>query len=295
MSLNIFVISKPLQYFNATNILVNEKKICIIINNFYNAEKVFKGVRESSSYWNDVFFEENWNKAFKNIIERKKSIKRIFIDSDFGFRKNLILRKLKDVEIYCYEEGIGNYRPIYNNDIFFEKLKFILYKNLGHQNYIGGSKYTKGIYLYNTSLFNEIFPNSNKKILFFSNPFSKHLEEFKDKSIFLSSSALKVLNNIRDTKVLLYLTSWSYDSKIQDRLQSYHDYVKILKLHPHIKDTSLQTKYYDYYDYVINGENLIELIISKLLKVNESVLVMHHGTSALMYFNKQQNLKTLKI
>lgn len=199
----------------------------------------------------------------------------------------------KKINIYVYEEGIGNYRKTLNEKNLFGKFKKIIYEYLlGNKVYLGGSKYTKGIYLYDKERFNENVLSNKKELLSFSTSFYNHLETFKDREVFLDQSTINLIKKLHNKKVLFYLTSWSYDKKMDELITDYDDYFKILKLHPHIKEIGTYSKEYDF---IMEGDNLIELVIIELLKTCEKVVIFHHGTSAIMYFNNESKLETVKI
>ncbi|BBD44456.1 Hypothetical protein PEIBARAKI_4449 [Petrimonas sp. IBARAKI] len=290
---NVFIISKPLQYFNATNINTIGSKTCLLVNNFYHAQSVFEAIKRESLHWNKVFFFETTEDAYKWVLNNKKKISRLFIDSDYGATKYKILSQIRCIDIFIYEEGIGNYRNKLKEKGWTGTLKEFFYNLFGNKNYLGGSKYVKGIYLYDKDRFKNAHPNSRKPIYEFKVSFSEHLKSFQDKSIFLDQGTRKILSEIKNKKVFLYLTSWSIFLHIDDLLSEYSDYTKIIKPHPHIKKDIDNT--FNNFDYVLKGSDIIEIFINELLIKFEEVVIAHHGTSSLMYFRDYPKLKTIVI
>lgn len=290
---NVFIVSKPLQYFNATNISTNGRRFLLIVDDFFNAKKVYLDLKERSICWDKIYLFDVWSDAYNWILKNKLDIDNLYIDSDHGWTKYNYLKQFDGINIYVYEEGIGNYRMNLNENNILGKFKKYIYENiLGNQVYLGGSKYIKGIYLYDKERFNKNIHNNKKELLPFSTSFYNHLKKFNDREVFLSPSTINLIKNIHNKKILIYLTSWHYDVKMNDIIANYEDYFKILKLHPHIKEIGTYSKEYDY---IMEGDNLVELVIIELLEKSDKVILFHHGTSAIMYFNNETKLETIKI
>ncbi len=287
---NVFIVSKPLQYFNATNIATVGYRICLLVNNFYDAENVYYKIKKDSLYWDKILFFETMQSAYRWVLDNKKDIEALFIDSDYGATKYKILSQIRNIDIFLYEEGIGNYRKKLKEKGVIGTLKEFSYNLLGNRNYLGGSKYVKGIYLYDKNRFKNVHPNSLKPIYEFKESFIEHLKKFRDRDVFLNKDTQKILDEVIDKKVFLYLTSWSIFPQIEESLKEYSDYSKIVKPHPHIrKDTN---SYFHKFDYVLKGSDIVEIFIYELLVKSEEVVVAHHGTSSLMYFLDCPKLKT---
>src|SRR5690554_37382 len=112
--MNIFLVTKPLQFMVCAAITQQFElsgKI-ILIDSFYDAKK-FSSNEFIYNYFNSVGFYDNKSKALLSLIGNKK-ISKLFIDSDFGLKNNLLLFLIKifnfKVEINVYEEGNGIYR-----------------------------------------------------------------------------------------------------------------------------------------------------------------------------------------
>lgn len=286
---SVFIVTKPLQYFNATNISVIGEKICIIINRFNSAHIIFNSIKKHSLYWDQVIFFEKWQTAYSWVLGNKSKINNLFIDTDNGFTKFIFLEKIyRSVNIFIYEEGIGNYRKSLGQKGLIGKLKIFIYNLMGNKDFLGGSKYIEGIYLYNIQEHKKTHPDCDKNLTAFNEPFLNHLANFKDSDIFLNEKAKKIVKEVSGLDVVLYLSSWSIHPQIEEILAGYPNYVKIFKPHPHIDHqiTSLNS----FFNYKLEGYILVELFIQRLLEVAKKVIILHHGTSSLMYFNNSKDL-----
>ena len=183
---DVFIVTKPLQYLNATNISTLNKKNCLLVNNFKDANLIYKKISELSNYWSSVFYFEKSADAYLWVIKNKGMVENLYIDSDYGVQKHFYLVRLyKHINIFVYEEGIGNYKGNLNNNSFIGNLKKTFNSLLGNKDFLGGSKYVKGIFLYDCHKHRIVYPNSNKKLFHFDKSFLNHISDFSD-SLFLS-------------------------------------------------------------------------------------------------------------
>lgn len=291
--INSFLVTKPIQYFNATNINIAGYKICLLVNCFDEAEKIYTALKANSTYWDDIILFNDQEDAITWIINNKSVVNNLFIYADYGIKKYRFLRKVyRLMNVYVYEEGIGNYKGKLRKKGIINKIITKLYSFFGHQELIGGSKYVKGIYLYNSEIHKSVYPNSGKKLMEFNKQFIKHLSDFEDAETFLSENAIDILDKVKSKKVVLYLSSWNIHPDIENILMTYPGYLTIFKPHPHITDNiNISNKFM----FKIEGYILVELIISKMLEVTDELIILHHGTSALMYFENQSKLKSIKL
>lgn len=287
--ISVFLISKPLQYFNATNISDGNQRFCLLVNSFYNAEIVCNKIKNRSNYWESCSLFDNWDKAYSWVIHNKKKIANIYIDSDYGLRKQLYLRRLSSLNIFVYEEGIGNYRKYTRPGKKENKFLKSVYSVLGIKDYLGGYSHTKGIYLYDIEKFKQTFPNNKKALIQFTNSFRTHLSEFNDKDIFLNKTDNETIFKLKNKKVLIYLTGWKYNVKVNNLLTEYSNYTRILKPHPQIKSDELE-EFKESYEYVLSGDTLIELFINEALSYVDEMVILHHNSSALLYFRNEQKI-----
>jgi hypothetical protein len=300
---SVFIVTKPLQYFNASNILDNNIRICLIVDYFKSARKIFEKINRSSNLWDETYFFESTFDACRWILKNKKNVRNLYIDGDYGFRKYLFFYRLSLKNVYVYEEGIAAYfANLKDNNLRNNWVIKLFYSFLGHQNYLGGSKYTKGIYIYDIEKHRACIPACNKELKYFKEPFIQHLDNFEDKDLLLTEKTKHIIESVKKRKVILYLATWSlgsnvnspnYSSDISNMLIHYHDYIKILKPHPHIRQELIEYK--EIFDFCITGEDLAEYVIFEVLKEAEELIVIHHGSSALLYFEEQNKLKSIVI
>mgnify|MGYP000932168397 CR=1 FL=1 len=296
MERSIYIISKPYQYFNVCNIEDHSNKTLIIVNAFSGSEDLYLNIKNKSHYWDEVFFCNNYSEAFNLIyrISKNNLFRKLFIDGDYSLSMIKELQKLKNIDIFVFEEGLGSYtdnirkvilKNKFKNGNFKHKLKWILttiyLKLKGHDDHHGGFKGTKGIYVYNHELHKLNKPNFKKEILSFKNSFLDHLRKFEDRK-FISSDYSYLMEVVKDKKVLIYLTSWQVDSKIESIIEEYPYHVRILKPHPHIVDDKLRI-IQDKFDFNISGGNMVEFLISDLIDVSKELIVVHNNSSALMH------------
>src|SRR5690606_6615893 len=177
---------------------------------------------------------------------------------------------------FVYEEGIGSYinniREVAHKNIYGQvgwarkvktKLIELFLSAMGHQNCHGGSKFTKGIYIYNHELHRQQNPEYSKLRLHFKKSFIEHLQQFDEREL-MTTDNTQLLDNVKERKVLLYLTSWSIDENIKDKLHNYIDYVKILKPHPKLNLNDYDNIIKEF-DSLIQGRDMIEFLISDML------------------------------
>lgn len=299
---SVFVISKPLQYFNATNIPDVNDKIALISNSFKNADTFFEMVKKHSTYWDSVFLFNTNKEALQWLIDNKHNVDNIYLDADYGFSKHEILRKIKGKRIFVYEEGLGTYEPnlrlattknIVKNFTPFTKIKVKLFKYiydvLGMKDHHGGNPHTEGLYLYDVARHKTAVPEFNKKRLSFKNSFVDHLVDFEDKFLLYKKDE-ELLKKTHGRTVVLYLSSWSIHSEIKALLTNYPDAIKIAKPHPQIEASAYTSFYNAGIDYIIQGENMVEFLIYDLLLSSQNLIVVHHNSAALQYLRNNKKL-----
>lgn len=286
MSNSFYVVSKPLQYFNVINISdLTVKKTCLIVDNFYQAEAFFESIK-CNSYWYDVLF---FNSSFDAYIWLKMNVKNgdnLFIDSDYGLKKNLWLSRIKSKNIYVYEEGIGSYR----NDLLktgsrCEFVKFVL-KLLGVKEYMGGGPFTKGIIIYDVEKHKRLIKGFRKKRINFENSFQRHLTSESVQNSFKDISTNLIIDNLVSKNVFMYLTDFKYNNSVDLLITQYSSYVKILKPHPNIKDVVNK----NHFDVMIDNSVLIEFFIMQIIKRANKLILVHENSSAVQYLSSYDNL-----
>lgn len=289
MKKSAYIITKPLQYINATNIPDELEKDCFLIDLFSNSDRFYEVIAKYASTWNNVKIFRTRYSSLLNIIRNKKKYSTLFIDSDHGILITfLFLLLLPTVKIFTYEEGFGSYRYVRENRTISEKLKSYIYALMGCKNWLGGNICTSGQYLYHPEVFNSLIPNASGKKLLFRSSFNVHLNMLKEVNHLFNFQSI---NHFKNKKVIIYLSTWSINSKINQYLKMYPDYIKILKPHPHIKDYSAAG---NVFDTVIENSLPAEILLNGLINVCKDLVIIHENSSSLMYL-PQNGFKEINI
>ncbi len=282
MNKSAYIITTPLQYINATNIPDQSPKECFLIKGFKNSETFYNEIKKANVFWERIHYFQNKSEALGYIINNKKSYQKLFLDSDFGIRITFSFFQLRSLIIYTYEEGYGSYRPIRKKDNFKDIIGRFVYSQLGCKNWIGGNRFTKGIYLYYPNVFRSLIEKNKKELFSFNLPFSVHLNRLPELSFFSEQIKPELFSGKR---VLVYLTSWTINPKISAVLNEYPDYLKILKPHPHLKSKDVEGYKFDI---VYDNSIPAEILIPKILHVAKKIVIVHENSSALIYLNSDQ-------
>lgn len=278
--ISCYVITKPVQYINATNIDDDNEKDCYITNTFSDAELFAKEMENRSTHWKNIFFVNSKLRALYNILRHKSKYSSIYLDSDMGIILRLFLVLLYPKKIYVYEEGLASYIPELRLHEINTKYsyKFLIDAFLG-ENWSGGAFRTKGIYLYHPNAFKSLVKVKKKtQILSFKQPLIKHINSLYDIKIYYSQDEIE---NMRGKNILLYLTSWIINPEFEEIYKMYPDFIKVIKLHPHIRRETISNDFlhFDYYP-----KNIIpaEILISKFIEIADKLVIIHEGTAAML-------------
>lgn len=276
MKKSAYIITKPLQYINATNIPDDLDKDCFLIDLFFNIEDFFKSISRYSTHWKNIKIFKTRYAAILSVIRNRKTYEKLYIDSDYGIVLTFLFFMLGNIKIYTYEEGFGSYRFIRNNKSIKDKIKSFIYTLLGCKNWIGGNICTTGSFLYFPEAFKKLISVKKENYLF-KNNFITHLNKLVEINQFYDSISFE---QYRDQKVVVYLTSWEINSKVNSILKNYLDYIKVLKPHPHIKE---QFDTENIYDFIISNSYPAEYFLSQLYNVCKDLVIIHENSSALIY------------
>jgi hypothetical protein len=284
---SVYIITKPLQYINATNIPDELEKDCFLVDLFYNTENFYLNVKKHSVHWKNIkVFKSRYNALLK-IIRHRKSYDKLYIDSDFGILITVLFLILGKIRIYTYEEGFGSYRFIRNNLSIVDKIKSTIYSFLGCENWIGGNVFTTGSYLYYPEAFKKLIGNK-KEIHFFKKKFISHLSGLKEINHYYDSVNFE---RFRNQNVIVYLSTWEINPNVNKILKNYMDYIKVLKPHPHIKE---QVDFQNLYDVKISNSLPAEYFLTQLYNVCKNLVIIHENSSALVYL-APFNIKEINI
>lgn len=276
--MNIFLVTKPLQIMMC--MLLSEsikiKGTLIVVDSFYGA-KEFSKKKELIPHFDEVNIFDSIQKAMKSLIGNK-NISKLYIDSDYGVQKNLILLSIKsfnkDIEIYLYEEGNG----IYRDDLIGGKFKKYIYHFMPLSGTLGSSPFIKNIYVVDKIKYDRLRPELSYKSIYIGSCFSTWIE---DNILLLTSlfGSFDLNSKILTDTCILYVTNWEIDNRIIDYLAKKNHYF-IVKPHPHIQHIDIGQSIE-----VISSGIPVEIILIKLLETFEYIEVYHSGTSALDYVN----------
>ena len=276
--MDVFLISKPLQFMVSAALSEGSqiKGLLLIVDSFYGAEE-FSKKKELLNYFNKVVYFKHTREALISLVGNK-SISRIYIDSDYGIQKGVMLFVIKmfnrKVEINVYEEGNG----VYRSDLINGRLKKIVYKFLPLSGSLGGSPLTENIYVVDKKRYDNIRSELSHKSVYIGKDFPLWIKENIEGLTSLFGD-LAIEKGCSSDICVLYITSWTIDNNVIDYLLSKKQRF-IIKPHPHIKHLNI-----DQSIDVISPGIPVEVILIKLLDSFEHIHVYHAGTSALDYVN----------
>lgn len=280
-----YLITKPIQYINATNIPDNNNKDCFIIDDFRDSRVFFENISKHSLFWERKYYLRKRIDFYIFILRNKRKYKNIYMDSDQGFLAFIFSLIALPLNIYTYEEGYGSYRKLRDELNLMEKFKINIYQLLGSNNWLGGGTFTKGIFLYSPQAFSNLIPTNKKKIYPLKRNFIEHANSLLELRYLFDSEILDIINNC---DVFLYLSSWEINAEVFDIIKQYPDYFKIIKPHPNIKNNIR----YDNFDYVLNSILPVELYIYQISIRCNDLIIVHENSSSLIYI---QNIKYTEI
>ena len=294
---DMYVCSKPLQYFNIRNLPLDNTRtnILIIEDKFKDAKKFYESVIQYDKSWNEVLFVTDRAKILFLCLFKYK-VTNFYYYLDFMLMAATFLYFLPCKNIYVYEEGISAYRTsIFNNTA---KYKRKIRKFLGMSEYAGQHPRVKGIYVYNIEKYLQTFSfiknKSRLKPLAFKTSFQKMLENNLDLALkIFRFDPDKTFSEVRDKKVLFYITTWPIDAGALNKIHANdYDYY-IIKPHPHIRELSLPESWKNDKTIVIDSVILAEFLIEILIERNNKVDIYHHNSSAVMYVNQHPNINSV--
>lgn len=275
-----YIISKPLQYINASNIEDENEKDCILVNYFYDAQGFKKRVEEVSEYWSDVYLVDSTYSAVNLLLKNKNKYNKLFIDSDYGILLYFLLYCLKGITIFTYEEGYASYSYIRKPDSILSKFKILVSKMLGIKNWVGGHPLTKGMYLYNKKKFEDNIKTS-KEVLSFRKPFFDHVFELKELN--LNTFERSYIGE----SVLLYLPNYFFNDKIRYYLEHYKGFYTMVKPHPYMETEKIDGL--QLFEKITQTNTAAEVLLVQLARECRRLIIIHEGSFAIEYIKFQDN------
>lgn len=284
MKRELYICTKPLQYFNLKNIVkpdMDTHRTLLIKNNFRGSELFLEKLKEKETLWDEIVHTSSTKDYYKSILKAKAQT--LYIDNDssaFLALYSMFFRKT----VYVYEEGFGTYRR-YAIKHGVGKKKFLFYRLIGIRERIGNSIYVKGLYLYLPDLYKRLYPEYKKEIRSFDRTFISELEQ--NMSLLLScSDRVDELLQHKNKSIAIYLTSHHVNNAIVDCLRSEkseYDLVYV-KPHPHIKDlTPFMSMHFE----VIKSNIMVELLLLLLLNNGNKLTVYHENSTSVIWFQNR--------
>lgn len=291
MGISYFIVSKPLQYFNAINIDDDSsKKTCLIVDNFFEAETFYQRIKNNNFWYRVVFFANSFD-AYKWLEINTICGDNLFIDSDYGVRKTIWLSRIKSNNIYVYEEGIGSYRDDLLTSGPGTRLFKLLLKILGVKEHMGGGAFTKAIILYDIDSHEKLVTSFRNARLPFRVSFEKHLLSDLVNKSFSNRETKLIAESLNGKKILIYLTDFEYNVKVDLLLDQYYGYIKILKPHPNNKNIINNIQY----DIILDSSILIELFIFKIAAIAADLIVVHENSSVAHYLREVNEISFIDL
>lgn len=277
---DVYVCSKPLQYFNIKNIPEidghSSRKVLIVNPEFSNGREFIELVRVNDKEWDEVI-DMNGKCNYYNYLRTHK-INFLFVENDASYKMSLfmLVSKVKRTvhKLFVFEEGIGTYR----GDLHFGVDKLIR-KLLLLGDHYGSSIFSDNVIVYEPNFYNT--KHHSNKAISFARSFVDGLK--KNKSLLMSvCDSLPPELDVRGKKILLYITNHSIDYDIVKKMVNEKDDYDLLfiKPHPHIK--SLDCLPTDLT--VIKTNLMVEYILFNLMESYNDVTVWHQASTSVVYF-----------
>src|SRR5690606_17488845 len=235
---NLFICSKPLQYFNARNIPVNNDypNILIIEDNFIGANKLTEQISTIDKVWDKIYLVKHLYEVVK--LLRHYSFENVYHYLDCFLVPAIFFNMLPMKRLYVYEEGIGTYRKTIFDGIGWYKR--IIRNLMGVGSFAGSHRRCKGVYVYCPNLYQTQFKRFNqykKNALPFKVPFSEMVIQNSELSSHLFRDEHD-FSEIKNKKIGIYISSWTLnEAVISELVTNQYDEI-VIKLHPHIAKTA---------------------------------------------------------
>lgn len=283
---DVYICSKPLQYFNIKNISTtedsNEKKVLFVIDAFINAADYVNRIKLFDKEWDNVYLFKDLFKGLNWIL--KNPVHNLYVDNDMSWQIYCLSLFGRIDNLYVYEEGIGSYSNKQDYEAIYQKgglLRDFFRKIFGMGFHHGDSIFCKGVFLYKPDLYNRKF--QTKKGQPFEMSFMEHLLKNEDLFLRIGGGAPEEIN-VRNKKILIYITEWKIKPEVLDIFKkeaSKYD-LCIIKPHPHIKHLDFIAS--DNIK-VLNTPIMVEMILSFLLRRGNKLTVWHHYSTSVVQFH----------
>lgn len=284
--IDVYICSKPLQYFNVKNIgnVVDAggKRILIVVDAFQKAQEYVEKIRLFDGSWDEVVYVKNTHDSYLWLL--KHPVHNLFIDNDLSWFVFFLAFSHRIHKLYVYEEGIGSYNNASEYEVANYNRGGLLRKitrwALGMGFHFGDSRYCEGVFLTKPDLYNKKF-NSNKGRPF-EVGFLENLQ--RNEELFLKiTGGLPQELDISGENILIYVTEWEIQNDIIAKLheESVHYDKCFIKPHPQIRDFSIgESKNV----IILKTPIMMELILSYLLKRNNKITIWHQYSTSVVHF-----------
>lgn len=281
MDADIYICSKPLQYFNVRNIRYesgSSRRILVFLGHFVDAESFSLQVKKYDDQWDDVLY-------FKDFFHWDlylffHPVNTLFVECDASFMYGIFYKLFRFRNMYMFEEGFGSYR----RDRFDHSkgLKKWVNNCTGVGKHIGFSDFLTGQYLYLPDLYRLQFPGYSKSLHSFQKSFVERLQE--DLPLFLQySTGYKEFLELKNKRIAIYLTNHKINEDIVNELQrakSEFDCMYV-KPHPHIRKIDGQgvggLK-------IVQSNIMVEFLLLILLDGGNELTVFHENSTSVIWF-----------
>ena len=285
-----FIVTKPFQYINATNISETNIRDLYLIPNFNNFERFYHAVKSKSKIWNHIYVFKTKELALLRLVFFQRRYENVYLDSDFGLLLRILLFLFVGIKIYVYEEGVASYTyNLRNNETLKSRFRSILDRLFLGSTWSGSAYKTVGIYLYHKKAFLKLlnYNIGNKSILSFNKSFTDHIFDINEINYLFENINF---NKYKGIDVLLYLSAGSINKDVYPIINSYPSYHKILKLHPFQKDTDFHI-----FNESIDNSLPAEILIYRLNYYAKSLIVVHESSAAILNIVNDINLFEINI
>ena len=283
MSRDVYVCSKPLQYFNVRNIdyeSTAREKVLVIIGFFRDAHSFFEKVKQLDDSWTEVLYFDSMFQFDRYLFTHPAET--LFAEIDVSFIYGIFHKLSRFKRMYVFEEGFGAYRNRMDDS---KGLKRKINQWTGAGDHVGYAKFLTGQYLYKPDLYRQLYPDYAKELRSFRRPFMERLRE--ELPMFLNfSTGHEEFLTLRGKSIGIYITNHEINEKILATLEAERERFDLIyvKLHPHIQET-IALK--DHPVKIIQSNIMVEFLFILLLDNGNKLTIFHESSTSIIWF---QNL-----
>ncbi len=296
---NLYICTKPYQYINCLNLLINtykEPSDILIYGIFNDSFKFYKRLQTNNGYWDKIYYCTNYKELPKLKVDFNVYNK-IFLDY---WRHRINLLTLLKSSTWLYEEGIGNYSHQKSLNLIKKYIRICLdILGIRSSKYIGLSIFHKGVYLYYPQLLeNKVNKKMYlKKLYQFNKKYIDHLRDIKTHIYKLFNFNPLKLNLPENKSVKILIGDWDTDLNTAKKILKGNPgnaTINYFKPHPHIKN--IKPIYHHTNVNLLINAIPVEYFLLELIERNNVITVYHFNSTAVLHFyNKIKNLKIINL